>query len=142
MFQLVVQMLTCMFMTRYTTASGCERFYKGCCHGFFWNSKTKQCERCMPGYTGVNCSSSCPYPYYGVDCQRTCKCSRDKCEVSTGCNSLTTVQIECISGYIGENCRGKCTYPYYGVDCQGQCDCDEDSCDFSTGCTNMTKGNA
>lgn len=44
----------------------------------------------MPGYTGVNCSSSCPYPYYGVDCQRTCKCSRDKCEVSTGCNSLTT----------------------------------------------------
>lgn len=44
----------------------------------------------MPGYTGVNCSSSCPYPYYGVDCQRTCKCSRDKCDVSTGCNSLTT----------------------------------------------------
>lgn len=44
----------------------------------------------MPGYTGVNCSASCPYPYYGVDCQRTCNCKRDRCDVSTGCNSPTT----------------------------------------------------
>lgn len=45
---------------------------------------------CMPGFTGVNCSASCPYPYYCVDCQSTCECSKDKCDVSTGCNSRTT----------------------------------------------------
>lgn len=40
---------------------------------------------CMLGHTGENCSSLCPYPYYGVDCQRPCNCSRDLCNVSTGC---------------------------------------------------------
>lgn len=45
---------------------------------------------CMQGYTGVNCSSSYPYPYYGVDCLRACKCSITLCDVSTGCKSLTT----------------------------------------------------
>lgn len=40
---------------------------------------------CMPGYTGVNCSFLCPYPYYEKNCQRTCNCSRDLCNVSTGC---------------------------------------------------------
>lgn len=40
---------------------------------------------CMPGYNGVNCSSPCPYPFYGVDCQSTCNCSRNLCDVSMGC---------------------------------------------------------
>lgn len=44
----------------------------------------------MPGYSGVNCSSLCPYPYYGEDCQRTCICSRDLCNVSTGCIRIVT----------------------------------------------------
>lgn len=44
----------------------------------------------MPGYIGVNCSAPCPYPYYGVGCQKTCNCSRDVCDVPTGCISLTT----------------------------------------------------
>lgn len=44
----------------------------------------------MPGYTRENCSSPCPYPQYGVDCQITCNCSRDLCDISTGCISLTT----------------------------------------------------
>lgn len=44
----------------------------------------------MPGYTRENCTSPCPYPYYGEKCQRTCNCSRDVCDVSTGCISLTT----------------------------------------------------
>lgn len=39
----------------------------------------------MSGYSGVNCSSLCPYPYYGKDCQRKCDCSRELCNVSTGC---------------------------------------------------------
>lgn len=40
---------------------------------------------CMSGYSGVNCSSLCPYPYYGEDCQRKCDCSKELCTVSTGC---------------------------------------------------------
>lgn len=39
----------------------------------------------MPGYSGVNCSSLCPYPYYGAHCQKTCNCSSKMCNVSTGC---------------------------------------------------------
>lgn len=44
----------------------------------------------MPGYTGENCLTPCPYPYYGVDCQKECKCSNGSCDISTGCISLTT----------------------------------------------------
>lgn len=120
----------------------------------------------MPGYNGVNCSAPCPYPYYGVHCQRTCNCSRNLCDVSTGCIRIVTgeypkksafkrchyrfgehsiktifsVRGDCDPGYFGKNCRAECSYPYYGEECQGQCDCDEDSCDVSIGCTNVTKG--
>lgn len=45
---------------------------------------------CMPGYSGENCTSLCPYPQYGVDCQRTCNCSIYLCNVSTGCISPPT----------------------------------------------------
>lgn len=45
---------------------------------------------CMPGYIGLDCSSLCPYPYYGVDCQRTCNCSRNLCDVYTGCIRIVT----------------------------------------------------
>lgn len=49
----------------------------------------------MPGYNGENCSLTCPYPYYGVDCQRTCNCSRDLCDSSTGCIApITGKQFE------------------------------------------------
>lgn len=44
----------------------------------------------MPGYTGINCTSLCPYPQYGVDCQRSCNCNKDLCDVSTGCIGPTT----------------------------------------------------
>lgn len=44
----------------------------------------------MPGYSGINCTSLCPYPYYGAHCQRTCNCSRDLCNVSTGCIKIVT----------------------------------------------------
>lgn len=93
----------------------------------------------MPGYIGLDCSLLCPYPYYGVQCQRTCNCSRDLCNVSTGCIRIVTVRRDCDPGYFGKNCRAKCSYPYYGEECQGQCHCDEDSCDVSIGCTNVTK---
>lgn len=44
---------------------------------------------CMAGYTGLNCTIRCPYPSYGVNCQGTCNCSEEDCDVSTGCE-LTT----------------------------------------------------
>lgn len=44
----------------------------------------------MQGFTGDNCSSRCPYPTYGRDCQELCNCSKDMCDVSTGCQSFTT----------------------------------------------------
>lgn len=44
----------------------------------------------MPGYSGINCTWLCPYPQYGVKCQRTCNCSENLCNVSTGCIGSTT----------------------------------------------------
>lgn len=45
----------------------------------------------MPGYTGPNCTAHCPYPTYGDACQGYCICSKDTCDVSWGCKSLTTL---------------------------------------------------
>lgn len=45
---------------------------------------------CMQGFSGENCLSSCPYPTYGNDCQKLCNCSKDMCDVSTGCQQITT----------------------------------------------------
>lgn len=45
----------------------------------------------MQGFTGENCSSSCPYPTYGNECQNLCNCSKDMCNVSTGCQNSTQV---------------------------------------------------
>lgn len=44
----------------------------------------------MPGYTGLNCATKCPYPTYGNRCQGHCYCNNDTCDVFTGCISLTT----------------------------------------------------
>ncbi|XP_052710780.1 multiple epidermal growth factor-like domains protein 10 [Crassostrea angulata] len=140
MFQRLLRMLIFIIISRYTTGDLCPGTYKGCCPGFSLNSTTQQCEQCMAGYVGWNCSTPCPYPTYGVRCQGYCNCYKDLCDISMGCIIRTTAQAGCITGYVGENCREKCTYPYYGMECQNQCDCDENRCDFSTGCTNYTKG--
>uniref|UniRef100_A0A8W8JIA6 Uncharacterized protein n=1 Tax=Magallana gigas TaxID=29159 RepID=A0A8W8JIA6_MAGGI len=135
MANIELQALICFFMTSYTFASRCEGFYKGCCPGSSWNSKTQQCERCMPGYSGINCTSLCPYPQYGVDCQRKCNCSKDRCDVSTGCQQITTVaQTLCLTGYFGRYCRARCIYPYYGEECEAKCNCSKPLCDVATGC--------
>lgn len=42
---------------------------------------------CLPGYSGLNCSFPCPYPLYGVECQQSCNCVEDLCDVSKGCIS-------------------------------------------------------
>lgn len=44
----------------------------------------------MQGFSGENCSSTCPYPTYGRGCQELCNCSKDICDVFTGCQSFTT----------------------------------------------------
>lgn len=43
----------------------------------------------MPGYSGINCSTACPYPAYGHNCQRVCDCDEDICDLSTGCIQIT-----------------------------------------------------
>ncbi|XP_052710775.1 cell death abnormality protein 1-like [Crassostrea angulata] len=135
-----LQTLICIFVTSYTSASRCERFYKGCCPGSSWNSSTEQCERCMPGYSGLNCSSPCPYPLYGVECQKSCNCNRDLCDVSTGCINNNKAQKRCITGYFGRDCRARCIYPYYGEECEAQCNCSESMCDVTTGCKAVDEG--
>lgn len=47
----------------------------------------------MPGYSGLNCATRCPYPTYGRRCQGHCNCSNYTCDVSTGCRTLTTGQL-------------------------------------------------
>ena len=50
---------------------------------------------CMTGYVGLNCAIRCPYPSYGVNCQGRCACSRENCDVSTGCRTVTTDPCNC-----------------------------------------------
>lgn len=45
----------------------------------------------MPGYTGLNCSDKCPFPFYGENCMEMCNCINETCDVSTGCKDLTTI---------------------------------------------------
>lgn len=44
----------------------------------------------MPGYTGMNCSTQCPYPSYGRNCQEVCNCDSNQCDVSIGCKNRTS----------------------------------------------------
>lgn len=53
---------------------------------------------CLPGYIGMNCTSKCPYPTFGIKCQDTCYCSDNQCDVSTGCNTVTTGNIHLNNG--------------------------------------------
>lgn len=63
----------------------------------------------MPGYSGLNCATRCPYPTYGRRCQGHCNCSNYTCDVSTGCRTLTTGQ-----SYFPNRCLQfiTCTFSY------------------------------
>lgn len=40
---------------------------------------------CSPGYTDRECTTKCPYPLYGKDCQQICQCSAEYCYFVSGC---------------------------------------------------------
>lgn len=80
---------TYTFCTAKPSQPVCNGYYQGCCPDSFWNSLNQLCEPCVPGYNGANCSISCPYPYYGNQCQRKCICIKDLCDVTSGCQHVT-----------------------------------------------------
>lgn len=47
----------------------------------------------MPGYIGMNCSSKCPYPTYGIKCQEICNCSKEACDLTTGCSAAISGNV-------------------------------------------------
>ncbi|XP_062599153.1 platelet endothelial aggregation receptor 1-like [Saccostrea cucullata] len=119
-----------IYCTNSSDIPKCEGFPNFCCPDYKWNIKSQRCEKCLPGYIGINCSYKCPYPSYGEACQAKCDCEKDTCDVSTGCFYEKT---ECLPGYGGINCT-KCPFPYYGEKCQGFCQCSMELCHFSEGC--------
>lgn len=90
-----------------------------------------KCKDCSPGYVGSNCTEQCRYPNYGTDCQGHCNCSKEFCDIATGCFSP---KDGCRAGYYGDRCINKCRYPNYGKACQNVCPCTESFCNFITGC--------
>lgn len=74
------------------SAGNCTENIDGCCFGYFRISKNI-CEKCMPGYVGLNCTSTCPHPTYGERCQGYCNCSNETCDVSTGCKEQYNTSI-------------------------------------------------
>ncbi|XP_062600199.1 uncharacterized protein LOC134261819 [Saccostrea cucullata] len=68
----------------------CVKYDNKCCAGYKWSIEIDQCEKCLPGYSGFNCSHPCPYPHYGDECQGKCDCDNDTCDFSTGCTVDTS----------------------------------------------------
>lgn len=79
------------------TIPECKENFKRCCDGYFWNLTINRCELCMPGYSGLNCTTRCPYPSYGYRCQGYCDCGNDTCDVSTGCRTITSAALDPLS---------------------------------------------
>ncbi|XP_056014626.1 multiple epidermal growth factor-like domains protein 6 [Ostrea edulis] len=105
-----------------------------CCSGFtghVWNETVHNCTRCMSGFHGENCASSCPFPYYGIRCGSKCNCSEDECHHQYGCKRSFG---DCDPGIYGRYCELTCRYPGFGKDCQMQCECEEQKCNPITGC--------
>ncbi|XP_062583931.1 scavenger receptor class F member 1-like [Saccostrea cucullata] len=67
-----------------------------CCADYFWKSDSNTCEKCKPGYVGINCSDQCPKGFYGDGCDYKCP---------SGCSECHLVKGECfksITGICGE----------------------------------------
>ncbi|XP_062604443.1 uncharacterized protein LOC134266232 [Saccostrea cucullata] len=98
-----------------------------CCAGYRWDEDASTCIKCREGYLGLNCEKKCPYPTYGVDCQKVCNCIESECDITYGCKKC--------DGLSGKICEEQCPYPTYGIGCQGKCHCAEINCDIKLGCT-------
>lgn len=53
------------------------------------NSKVHTSEPCKKGYNGTNCKQKCPFPSYGLSCQRKCNCIDKVCDHVNGCMQPT-----------------------------------------------------
>lgn len=61
-----------------------------CCTGFY--KSEDNCLECDSGFTGSNCSSTCPFGYFGRQCRESCDCSPDKyCDAARGCLCNSTI---------------------------------------------------
>lgn len=65
----------------------CSNF-NGCCPNTQWDSAMDMCVDCPNGYVWINCSKPCQYPYYGINCIRTCFCKKDNCDNVQWCHRL------------------------------------------------------
>nr|XP_022288912.1 scavenger receptor class F member 1-like [Crassostrea virginica] len=81
----------------------------GCCDGYFRDSTTKSCEKCIPGYLGPDCALSCPYPSYGERCQGHCNCINTSCDVSIGCKPMG-IELETMDAVMDTSGTAQITY--------------------------------
>lgn len=44
---------------------------------------------CKKGFNGTNCKQKCPFPSYGLGCQRKCNCIDKVCDHINGCMQPT-----------------------------------------------------
>lgn len=47
-------------------------------------------DECRVGFTGEYCDKQCSYPQYGIGCKQSCICSKQRCNVFTGCPLIKT----------------------------------------------------
>lgn len=43
---------------------------------------------CDDGFFGPICMQKCPYPTYGRECQKICKCDNETCDHTHGCTGM------------------------------------------------------
>nr|XP_034335683.1 multiple epidermal growth factor-like domains protein 6 isoform X2 [Crassostrea gigas] len=65
--------------------NNCEGKLHGCCEGYAFNATLDTCVECDVGFYNTTCSSPCPYPTYGRDCQNICNCTQNMCNIVQGC---------------------------------------------------------
>lgn len=82
---IVLQILTFGIRHSFEDIPRCVGYPFECCPGYMWNYNSNVCEQCMAGYIGRNCTSECPFPFYGIECQQKCNCNHSLCNISTGC---------------------------------------------------------
>lgn len=69
-----------------------EKGYNNCCTDYKWDESLGNCTGCKPGFYGINCNKTCPYPHFGHACQHNCsqKCSKEVCDFAKGCSKDDT----------------------------------------------------